>query len=380
MQTLTDMLNSAEGIGFLESNGVFVDRPTFAEQLHLPAKPALAAELDRPHKKLICSGQQLYVDYRRSVLAKIELLRKMAQDDGCYGFFLWLDTDRSGSDNLITKFAWPNFGKKGPISIMPARSREVEARFVELDQGRLMSAIDKLETYLRQYAKSKKGAKERFLRLRSIFVDGDYDFLSAFNMSLTDFLLRDVYNYVPPALLLSDMLSRQSVIDEVELFINNLEDVVAVFNEAVEAIARQGIDPQVTPLDEDYLPLFFSCRIDDQRLRLYLQTEGRDRFAVGRCRCGETVKFYLGQQELSLAEIAQTGRWSPDISFPIFFNDQVSGFVAGKSSGIYLMVLNAVMRRALDKTPVPVLIPAGLEAGTNGSEEPDSLIYRYLAQ
>jgi hypothetical protein len=380
MQTLTDMLNSAEGIGFLESNGVFVDRAAFAEQLQLPAKPALATELNQPHKKLICSGQQLYVDYRRSVLAKIELLREMAQDDDCHGFFLWVDTDRSGSDNLITKFAWPNFSKKGPISIMPARSREVEVRFVELDQTRLMSAIDKLETYLRQYAKSRKGAKERFLRLRSVFVDGDYDLLGGFNLSLTDFLLRDVYDYAPPALLLSDMLSRQSVIDEVELFVNNLKDVVAAFNEAVEAITRQGIDPQVTPLDEDYLPLFFSCRVDDQRLRLYLQAEGRDQFAVGRCRCGETVKFYLGQQELSLEEIVETGRWSPDVSFPIFFNDQVSGFVAGKSSGIYLMVLNAVMRRALAKTPVPVLIPAGLQAGANGSEEPDSLIYRYLAQ
>lgn len=380
MKTLTDILNSVGGIGFLESNGVFVDREAFAAQLQLPAKAELATELDHQNKKLICSGQQLYVDYRRSVLAKIELLREMAQNDEHYGFFLWVDTDRSGSDNLITKFAWPNFSKKGPISIMPARSREVESRFVEIDDSRLMSAIDKLETYLRQYAKSKKGAKERFLRLRSVFVDGEYDVLSAFNLYLTDFLLKDVYGYAPPALLLSDMLNRQTLIEEVELFVNNLEHVVAAFNEAVETIARQRIDPQVTPLDEDYFPLFFSCRADDQRLRLHFHTEGRDRFAVGRCRCGETVKFYLGQQELSIEEIVQTGRWSPDVCFPIFFNDQVSGFVAGKSSGIYLLVLNAVMRRALKKTPVPVLLPAGLQAGTDGSDEPDSLIYRYLAQ
>jgi hypothetical protein len=83
---------------------------------------------------------------------------------------------------------------------------------------------------------------------------------------------------------------------------------------------------------------------------------------------------------LSIAEIAETDRWSPDVCFPIFFNDLVSGFVAGKSSAIYLIVLNDVLRQVLDKTPVPILVPKSL--GANGSEPPqiDSLIYRYFAR
>jgi hypothetical protein len=76
----------------------------------------------------------------------------------------------------------------------------------------------------------------------------------------------------------------------------------------------------------------------------------------------------------------RTGRWSPDVCFPIFFNDRVSGFVAGKSSGVYLMVLNAVMRLALDKTPVPILIPPDLGATSASPDEPDSLIYTYMIQ
>lgn len=380
MQALADFLNSTERRRFLESNGVFVDRQAFEEQLQLPVKSDLAAELNRPNKKLICSGQQIYVDYRRSVLSKIEILRDMEQNDELFGFFLWVDTDRSGSDNLITKFAWPNFSKKGPITIMPSRTREVELRFAEIDGSRLTSAIDKLETYLRQYAKPKKGAKERFLRLRSIFVGEDHHTLSAFNLRLTNFLLDDVFGYAPPALLLSDMLNQETIIAEIELFVNNLEHVVQVFNEAIEALAQQGLDPQVTPLGENYLPLFFSCEVDDQRLRLYHHTEGSDHFAVGRCRCGETYKFHLGQQDMSIAEIIQTGRWSPDVCFPIFFNDRVSGFVAGKSSGVYLMVMNAVMRRALHKKPVPILIPAGLGTTAASPDEPDSLIYKYMAQ
>jgi hypothetical protein len=161
---------------------------------------------------------------------------------------------------------------------------------------------------------------------------------------------------------------------------NHLEPVTAVFNEAVEAIRRQGLDPQVTPLDEYYFPLFFSCEADNRRLRLYHSTEGNDHFARGRCRCGQTYKFYLGRQELSLAEIVQTGRWSPDVCFPIFFNDRVSGFVAGKSSGVYLMALNLVMRRALDKIPVPILLPPALGTASASHNEPDSLIYRYMIQ
>lgn len=380
MQTLPEFLNATENRRFLETNGVFVDRQAFEARLELPLKSDLAAELCQPPKKLVCSGQQIYVDYRQSVLGKIELLQELTRSNGTCGFFLWLDTDRTGSDNLITKFAWPNFSKKGPITIMPARSREVEMRFVALDRPVLMSAIDKLETYLRQYAKPKPGAKERFMRLRSIFAEEDYPNLSAFNLRLTDFLLDDVYGYTPSALLLSDMLNHDDFVAEIELLVNNLPGVMAAFNQAVEAIAREGLDPQVRPLDEHYFPLFFSCRQDDQRLRLYHQVEGSDHFAMGRCRCGETYQFHLGRNELSIAEIVETNRWSPDVCFPIFLNDRVSGFVAGKSSGIYLMVLNAVMRQALDKSPVPVLVPPNFGAAAANSDQPDSLLYKYMTQ
>ncbi len=375
MQPITEFIQSPAGRQFLESNGVYIDRPTFEAQLHLPLEPDLAADLGQPGKKLVCSGQQIYVDYRQSVLSKVEILRDMAGRSDLFGFFLWVDTDRSGSDNLITKFAWPNFSKKGPITIMPSRTREVEARFAEIEDERLASAIDKLETYLRQYAKPHKGAKERFMQLRSIFMGENHHTLGEFNLRLTNFLLEQVYDYVPPARLLSQMLGQPAILAEIEQFVNALPEARQVFNETIETVAGHGLDPQLSPLDEHYLPLFFSCQADDQRLRLYRYSENGDHFAGGRCRCGQTYKFHLGQRRLSLAEIAQTGRWSPDVCFPIYFNDRVSGFVAGKSSGIYLMVLGAVMRRVLGKSPVPVLLPTRLAAA-----EPDSLLYKYMTQ
>ncbi len=150
MQTLTDLLHSAEGLHFLAAEGVFVSQQAFIDQLNLPVKPNLAIDLRAENTKLVCSGQQIYVDYRQSVLSKIEILRDMAPDKDLFPFFLWVDTDRSGSDNLISKFAWPPASKKGPITILPPGSKDVEIRFASLDSSVLMSAIDKLGTYLRQ--------------------------------------------------------------------------------------------------------------------------------------------------------------------------------------------------------------------------------------
>ena len=86
MQTLTDLTNAVEGLRFLESEGVFTDQQDFAVQLKRPVKPNLADDLNT-NKKLVCSGQQVYVDYRQSVLSKIELLQAMEQDQELFPFF-----------------------------------------------------------------------------------------------------------------------------------------------------------------------------------------------------------------------------------------------------------------------------------------------------
>jgi hypothetical protein len=379
VQTLADLLNSAEGLTFLESEGVFVEQQGFKDQLRSPVKPNLADDFHSANTKLICSGQQIYVDYQQSVLSKIEVLRDMEGDEDLYPFFIWVDTDRSGSDNLVTKLAWPGPSKKGPITIMPPGTREVETRFAAIDSSQLSSAMAKLETFLRRSGEKKEGAKDKYLQLRAFFTNGQTGTLSEFNLRLSDFLLTQVLGFTPRSVTLSDLLDREYILDEVNLFVNRIVDVVKVLNQARGSLAEKGIDPQVKPLDEGYLPLFYSCDVDDTRLRLYHYVDGNDHFAVSACKCGQDYRFYLGSGTLSIAEIAETDRWSPDVCFPVFFNDLVSGFVAGKSSAIYLIVLNEVLRQVLDKTPVPILVPKSL--GVNGSEAPeiDSLMYRYFA-
>ena len=65
---------------------------------------------------------------------------------------------------------------------------------------------------------------------------------------------------------------------------------------------------------------------------------------------------------------------------PTLLNDLASGVVAGKSSAIYGMVLNRVLREALDKEPIPMLVPEGLTSpdAPDARLVADSLMVTYL--
>jgi hypothetical protein len=378
MQTLADLMRSPQGQEWLASKDVFTSQQKFAESLKSPAQSDLAVTLGANGRKLICSGQQLYIDYHQSVLSKILTLREFKDNPDLFPFFLWVDTDRSGSDNLITKFAWPVDSKKGPIRITPSGMKDIESRFVQLDPVQLRSAIDKLGTHLRQSNVTRKSAKSKYLELRTFFDRERAGILSDFNYQLTYFLLNKHLGYSPESVILSDAINRGLITAEVNLLINHLDEVIKVFNASVQSMQELGIDPQVEIRDQDYLPLFYSCNVDNQRLRLKHVAGSGDHFATGTCRCGEEYRFSLGQGTLSIAEIAETQRWSPDVLMPAFFNDYVSGFVAGKSSALYLLIINDTLQQVLGKTPVPILVPESLSRSNSEPDQVDSLLYDYL--
>ena len=131
-----------------------------------------------------------------------------------------------------------------------------------------------------------------------------------------------------------------------------------------QSLVSRDVDPQVGPLDEHYLPIFYSCDRDATRLRLYHQVDRGDHFAVADCKCGQSYRFHLGNGHLSVAEVAHSGRWSLDVCFPIFLND---------------FVLNQVLRKVLAKRPVSILVPESLRHGASHPAGADSLLYRYFA-
>jgi len=379
MLTLKDLIKVPEGQQFLESNGVLVSQEAFKAKLKPPANSALASALGvDDNKKLICSGQQLYIDYRQSVLNKIFTLCDLDKDTDLSVFFLWVDTDRSGSDSLMTKFAWPTNSKKGAIGIAPSKTKDIELRFVELDPMQLRRAIDKLGTHLRQSGVTRNGAKLRYKEMRAWFVDEELGTLSHFNHQITNLILNDQFGFSQYSVIASEIIKNESVTHEINLLLNNLNDVIKVCNETINLLVKKGINPQLRPRREDYLPLFYSCDKDDQRFRLHHIIEGDAHFAIGACGSRHVHKFYLGSDTLSIDSLAETDRWSPDVFLPGLLNDMVSGFVAGRSSALYLIVLNAVLRQVLGKAPVPVLVPESLAEENNPPDQIDSLLYSYF--
>jgi hypothetical protein len=385
MLSLADLLESPQGIDFLRSKGVFVVQNEFIDQLKIPVAPSLAANLGSQNAKLAYAGQQIYVDCTQSMISRIAILQDLEQVENVSSFFLWVDTDRSGSDKLITKFYWPLFGKNKPLEICVGAVKEIESRFVTLDPALLQRVIDQLGKYLPQTVKEKTDkkkllrAKEKYDRLRTLFVQEPAGTLSEFNHQVTYFLLNNHLRFNPHSVILSDIINCGLLTTELNLFVNHLNDAIRVFNESVHSLLRQGIDPQVRPLSEDYLPVNFSCWACNRRLRLYRETQGNDHFAVATCKCGENPRFYMGSQTLTVDEIVRTKRWSPDFCLLIFLNDLVSGYVGGKSSAAYYgLVMKDVLEKVMNKRRVPVLIPDSLGASKHPPSQIDSLIYSYL--
>jgi hypothetical protein len=105
------------------------------------------------------------------------------------------------------------------------------------------------------------------------------------------------------------------------------------------------------------------------------ERRGRDLFAVATCRCGQNYAFHLGSGRAMLAELAATGRWSIDVSMPVHHNDLASGWIVGRSTALYGLVFNEVLSRVLGRTPIPMLAPAELADGHEGTE---TLLVRHL--
>jgi hypothetical protein len=379
MQALADLLNSKQGLAFLSDRGVFTGIAEFKAALADPSRSGLSNLLDLKGSKPVCSGQQVYVDYQFSVLAKVAVLRQLDQEEDLAPFFIWHDTDRSGSDPLITKFEWPMNQKSYPLKIAPPAQGEVETRFVFLDPNLILKVLETLKNYLFQSKlPDKKLVSDRFEAFKEVILENRSASLSKFNFELANFLLERQFGWKPPASLLSSLVENGILTAAVNQALNNLAGFIRVYNTAIEDLEQRGIDPQVRPLTEDYLPLYYSCEVDQRRLRLQHRTLKDEHYAMAKCKCGQEFRFYLGQKTLSLNELVETGRWSPDVTLPVFLNCQVSGFIMGKSSALYGLIMKEVVAKVLEQTPVPFLVPEALKQPPAGPPGFDSLIYSYL--
>jgi hypothetical protein len=382
VSTLTDLARSERGTALLREEGVLFDPRSFVESLQPPASKALArpdsGATDDRRPSIVYMGQQLCVDYGASVVAKLAALSELHTDPGLQGVAIWVDTDRAGSEPRMTSISWPRAGGREGVSLAPPGSKRREPRFIEIDHSRLARAWDRLRTYLGE-SEADPSALERYTRLRE-FVSGERcRTLADLSSRITEFVLSE-RGIRLRHVRLSTLLEQPDLIEAVEATLNALPRVIEVFNRAVWDLRAAGIDPLLHPLPDDYLPLRFACEADRTRLPLRRSDGPGGSYAVATCRCGAAYRLSLGRDELSLEEIVQTGSWSPDVLLPVFLNDLAGGVVGGRSSAVYCMVLNRVLREALGKEPIPMLVPVSLASANGAGTRPaaESLVVSYL--
>jgi len=382
MTALAQLAGSAEGTTLLREEGVFLDRSSFVEALRPPESESLARLLDAGgdvgRAPIVYMGQQLSVDYGPSVLAKLFALCELQANHDTLGVALWVDTDRAGSDKRMTSIAWPRPAGREGVSLAPPGSKKREPRFIRMEQPSLAQAWDRLRTYLGESGAGTRSL-ERYARLRGITVSPPARTLADLSARLTEFVLAE--NRIRPAhIRLSRLLEETGVVERVQACVDALPRVIEVFNRALEDLRGAGVDPLLHPLPDDYLPLRVACEADHTRLRLRRRDGVGGTYAVARCQCGASYRFRLGGDVLSIAEITRTRRWSPDVLLPVFLNDLASGVVGGRSSAVYGMVLNRVLREALGEDPIPMLVPESLVSEDGVDTEPvgESLVVSYL--
>jgi hypothetical protein len=362
--------------------GVFLERRPFLEAISPPRRGALARLSDPPgggdDRPLVYVGQQLSVDYGASVVAKLTTLANLQATHDVRGCALWVDVDRAGSDKRMTVISWPRRDGRAGVSMAPPGSKDREPRFIPIEKRGLLKALDRLRTYLGEAGVGSLGL-DRYAQLREVLSRNRVETLADASAEISELLLAGYGIRLAPVRL-SSLLEEKDLNEQVVACLDALPRVIEVFNRALSDLRERGIDPLLHPLADDYLPLRISCASDWTRLPLRRHDGADGAYAVATCRCGATYRFGLGRGKLSFDQIARTHRWSPDVLLPTFLNDLASGVVAGKSSAIYGMVLNRVLREALDKEPVPMLVPEGLISPDSDETRlvADSLMVSYL--
>jgi hypothetical protein len=377
VRSLAELLAIPEGHQFLQGAGVFLGPDSFRERLRAPAHDGLRGLAGlHPDALIVYAAHQVKLDYEASVVAKIRTAAGLQRrDEDLSTVFLWLDTDRAGADKLTGGFQLHGRGGAVRPRFSSRRHDDKETRFVPVERSQLEDAVRQLGAWARQHGAS---AAERHRGLAEALLAEEMPTLADAGIAVTTFLLRDYLGIEDPSVRVSEAAARGLLTPVLNDAVSQIDDVVTVFNVAVDSLIEADIDPQVHHLPDDYLPLHYSCDRDDRRCRLRHERSGSDHFAVSSCVCGTRYRFHLGSGSLSIDELAATGRWSTDVMLPAWLNDLASGVVVGRSSALYGIVLNRVLEKVLGRDPIPMLVPGTLGETASDTASRDTLLHEYF--
>lgn len=385
MRSLTDLLADPAGRAFLAGNGMHSDVDEFVEVLEPPEVDDLNTLLGlAAGTKVVHIGQQVCTDYLPATLTKFEVAPALAALPGVAPAILWHNADRADSEKfgmrIVLTFGSNTIG-------LPLASRALgqgEPRFITVKRSAVDDALEQMRRWTsgrnqNRPKPERQAAAERFDRLAAELAGSVPGTLDRVNARLAGFLMREGHDIDVRSAFLSDMLDGGLLSLSLNRYLERRDDVVAVFNETIADLLARDIDPHVKPLAPDYLPLHYNCPRTGRRMRLIHARDGAEHLASSECACGEVHSFPLGSSTLTIDALAATGRWSTDVSLPIHHNHIASGWIVGRSTAIYGMVLNAVATKVLGMRPIPGLIPPSLRAGATSSER-QSLLAEYLTR
>jgi hypothetical protein len=377
MRGLADLLADPHGVAFLEERGVFADDAAFAAELRLPERDGLTSLLALPRDcRLVYIGQQVCADLAAATAAKFTAARDAAARHGVTPTVLWHDMDSTQSERYGARIVVPIAKRTRGIWLVSKELEELEPRFIPVDRAHLEAVVADLGNWARSAVSGdRREARDRLLRLSDALLAPHVTTLADADRAIVSLVLRDALGFDATATYASQMVASGLLVDSVAEYVAAVDDVVHVFNKAIDRLVAADVDPQVRPLPPDHLPLRFSCPLEGTRLRLSREQRGDNVFATATCRCNTRYEFDLGSGDARLGELEQTGRWSIDVSMPLHHNDLASGWVAGRSTALYGLVFNEVLERVFGRRPIPILVPRELPPDS-GPES--SLLVRWL--
>lgn len=350
MRDLAALLATPEGRAFLTAAGTTDEPGSFLAALKAPR--AAPSETARP----VFVHQQIYLDYRASVVAKLLALRDLAlRSMALEPCFLWIDTDRAGSDKLSLRLYLPTPQGRTAVRLAPAGCEDREPRFIPLDPARLAAGLDHIAATIAGRPGGGGAAAARFAALRPLLAPGGT--LADLGQRWSNALFEATLDWSPAALRVSDLVADGALRPALALLLNRRADFVAAVNARIAALRDFGIQPAMKPLPDDYLPLFLTDPVDGRRRRLRLERDGPLRLAVADGSGGRRHRFPLGREALSLEALEAGAAWSPDVTLPLLVAEGFSGLVAGRSSALYLLVLQPAFAAVGGPPPLPVLVP-----------------------
>ena len=274
MRDIVDLMQSDAGRSLLASRRIFVDPEAFAAALKAPRQFSLCAGVAQ---KPVYVGQQIYVDYSASVVHKFAALANLAAEPDIVPMAIWMDTDRSGADKQTSKIHWKHQGRIISVRVAPPGYKDSEPRFIPVDPAQLGKAVKQIESAVLMLLapNGRSAAKAQIRRLTEQFTVGNDHTLRDFNLKITRFLLDDYLDRPFSHCFVSSLIEQSAFQTVIDHCLNQRAAMIKTLNAAISSVAMDGINPIIKPVGEEYLPFYYSCPIDNVRLRLSAKWLGR---------------------------------------------------------------------------------------------------------